>query len=115
MRIKKRNQRGFTLVEIMIVVAIIALIAATAIPHLIRAKVNSNESTVQATLKTLSTAAEMFQQDNNLYPASVGALTTALPPYLSFTEASAEEVKEEAPTEEKTEVAEEPKTEEKTE
>jgi len=80
----QKTQKGFTLVEIMIVVAIIALLAAIAIPNLLRAKMTSNDALAKATLRAISTACESYGTSNNgNYPDNESALTTATPPYLN--------------------------------
>jgi len=78
---------GFTLVEIMIVVAIIALLAAIAIPNLLRARLNANESAAKASLRTLSSASESFRAAQNppSYPANLAAMSGAVPPYIDTT------------------------------
>lgn len=78
---------GFTLVEIMIVVAIIALLAAIAIPNLLRARHNANETAAIGSLRTISTASESYRaaQTPTTYPANLGVLAGAIPPYIDAT------------------------------
>ncbi len=52
---------GFTLIELMIVLAIIAIIAAIAIPNLLAARLNANETSAVSLLRTISTAQSQFQ------------------------------------------------------
>jgi len=64
----KRSERGFTLVEIMIVVAIIALLAAIAIPNILRGRTSANEAAAIGNIRALVTSMEMYRSVNNRYP-----------------------------------------------
>ena len=80
---KTRSKIGFTLVEILIVTVIIALLAAIAIPNLVRSRAAANESSAQATLKSISSALENYYAINNKYPSTTNSLLGATPPYLN--------------------------------
>ena len=65
---KKLNQKGFTLIELMIVVAIIGILAAIAIPQFAAYRTKSYNSAAQSDLRNVLTVLEAYYADNQEYP-----------------------------------------------
>ncbi len=64
---RETRKRAFTLIELLIVVAIIAILAAIAVPNFLEAQTRAKISRVKADMKSLSTAYEVFKTDTGLW------------------------------------------------
>jgi prepilin-type N-terminal cleavage/methylation domain-containing protein len=65
----KKRKKGFTLIELMIVIAIIAILAAVLVPNFMRAREASRLTACKSNLKNISTAVETYSNDNDgVYP-----------------------------------------------
>jgi prepilin-type N-terminal cleavage/methylation domain-containing protein len=83
MKINTSKKSGFTLVEIMIVVAIIGLLAAIAIPNFVRARTTSQQNACINNLRQLDGAVQQYALENRL--ASSGTYTlSVLKPYIKL-------------------------------
>lgn len=84
---EKESERGFTLIEMMIVVAIIAILVGILVPNFMRARAQAQTAACEANLKEIATALELYETDNDHYPTSgsVDPSNTELQAYLKQT------------------------------
>ena len=81
---KKANvNNGFTLVEIMVILAIVLILTAISIPNLLRARIQANESLTMASLRSIHSAMTSYFISNSSYAGlTLLGLSVALPPYI---------------------------------
>ncbi len=78
----KVAKKSFTLMEIMLVIAIIAILAALTIPNIQRQRINANEQAAISALKLIHTALETYKDIYSAFPANPTVLTSGPSPFI---------------------------------
>jgi type II secretion system protein G len=81
---RARTQAGFSLIELLIVVAVIGIIAAIAIPNLLAAIQRSRQSRTMADMRMISEGVEAYQNDHLVYPVIGNGTVDALDSHLEI-------------------------------
>ncbi|HEV3157020.1 MAG TPA: prepilin-type N-terminal cleavage/methylation domain-containing protein [Candidatus Baltobacteraceae bacterium] len=73
----RHGEEGFTLLELMVVVAIIAIIAGILVPNFFHARAQAAVSACMANMRSIATAAELYYSDHQAYPPATSEVTSA--------------------------------------
>lgn len=84
LRARREDERGFTLIELMVVVLIIAILIAIAIPTFLGAKTRAQDKAAQSSLRNALTNAKGIYTDTDSYTGATTAALAAAEPSLSF-------------------------------
>jgi prepilin-type N-terminal cleavage/methylation domain-containing protein len=77
---KLRNRKGFTLIELVVVIAILGILALIAVPRLAGVRDNAQETADLATARSIASAVSIYEADNGVKPADIDDL---VPDYLN--------------------------------
>ena len=87
---KGRDKRGFTLVELLVVIVVLAVLAAIVLPKFMNSGTRSKESALKSDLKLLRNAVSLFQADTSAYPKTLADLAATSAPAKGLDSAGAE-------------------------
>lgn len=73
---------GFTLIEIMVTVGIVAILITLITPSILRSRIVANESAAISNLKTIFSACQLYHINNGAYPGNLITLSDSTPPYI---------------------------------
>lgn len=81
----RKNRAGFTLIELLIVVVIIGILAAFAVPKFQNTKGKANAAALKSDLRNMATAQEAYFYENGAYTSNIGSLNFNPSPGVTFT------------------------------
>lgn len=87
--VSKRRRRGFTLVEVLVVIVVLAVIAAIVLPKFVNSGLRSREAALKSNLRIVREAINLFQTDTGLFPASLDDLSATTAPPKGLTSSGA--------------------------
>lgn len=80
MYLLQKSRKGFTLVELLVVIVVLAVLAAIVLPKFVGAGNRSKDSALRSDLKLIRNAVTLFYTDTGAYPASLAGLTATSAP-----------------------------------
>lgn len=75
---KRKNQKGFTLIELVVVIAILGILAAIAIPRLGSFREKAKEAAEKSDIRIIESAIQMYYAEEGTYPVNINQLTDYL-------------------------------------